>query len=184
MRDIKVLPLENIRFVKSISISTEIAGIPHFAKVMYARPMTSEYKMKETPDDKPSYFGYLEENYPTDAVDELILFAVRNLYPNAKVKTSHLFFNVDEEKYERIYKNYHLGKFYIQVNPGVKDIYEALKLGKTSWPVFSTAIDFICFLHEKEEFANTYSIIEYNIDKEDEFKSLWDALLKSIVPVI
>ena len=65
MTEIKVLPLENIRFVKSISISVEIAGIPHFAEVLYARPMTSEYKMKVNPDDKPSYFGYSEEMYPT-----------------------------------------------------------------------------------------------------------------------
>lgn len=183
MELIEILPLERIRFVKTISFSSSFGLKTIFAKVVYSRKLSPNYKMTSTDKLLDLYFNTKEEVYPNDDIDKFILSAIQNIYPDAKMHTSLIMFNIEEESLLKSLKSLHKDKFEIQANPYVGDIYEALKSGKNSWPIFIKSFDLFTASREIENWFNKLSIVDYNIEKEDEFKKFWSQIESSVLPI-
>lgn len=180
--EITVLPLEEVRFIKTISVVQEIAGRPYRAEIIYLRRPSSDYKMK--PDSNPKenlYFRIKEEQYPSDIIDDLILEGIKKAFTEVSVRTSLLLFNTVLDHYKRILPNFRKESFTIQVNPHIDDIEKVIASGNTSFPVFIEEFLLYCFHHETQVFQNGLSILEYDIDKEPEMTSLWDKLKKEVL---
>lgn len=179
--NITVLPQDEIRFVKTISVVQEIGGVPHRAEMIYLRRPASDYKMKQASNpDENLYYGIKEEQYPSDIIDDLILEGVKKVYSEVYVRTSLLLFNTELDHYKRILPNFRKESFTIQVNPHIDDIEEVIASGKVSFPVFFKDFLLYCFPHETQFFQNGLSILEYAIDKETEITDLWNKLEKEV----
>jgi hypothetical protein len=184
MTTISLLSPNEIKFVKTISFSKSIGGIPHFAKIIYTRKPSSEYQMKQ--DDtsfKRLYYGIKEEAYPKDTIDEFILYAIKNIYTDAIVRSSILMFNTELDNYKRILPQFCKNRFVIQINPHI-DIDQAMKSGKNEWSGYFINLELFCYPSEKEVFQNSLSILEYNIDKETEFLDFFQKLEKQVEPIL
>lgn len=184
MTTISLLSLDEIKFVKTISFSKTIGGVPHFAKIIYTRKPSPEYQMKQ--DDTSSqrlYYEVKEEAYPKDAIDEFILQGIKSIYTDAIVRSSILMFNTELDNYKRILPQFCKNEFVIQINPHI-DIYQAMKSGKNKWPVYFISLELFCYPNEKEVFQNSLSILEYNIAKEIEFNDFCQKLTNQVEPIL
>lgn len=98
MRTIKVLPIEQMYFIKKISLDDTISSLV----VCYARNLSEEYRMN--PDrsarEKHLYLGYSEKEFPCDVLDKKILKEIQRNFPKAKPQSSLLMLNVDKENYQ------------------------------------------------------------------------------------
>lgn len=179
---ITVLPQDEIRFVKTISVVQEIGGVPHRAEMIYLRRPMPNYKMKPASNpDESLYFGNKEEQYPSDIIDDLILEGVKKVYSEVHVRTSLLLFNTELDHYKRILPNFRQESFTIRVFPHIEDIDEVIASGKTSFPGFLKDFILYCFPHETQFFQNSCSRLEYAIDKENEITDLWKRLEEEVL---
>lgn len=177
---ISVLPLQDIRFVKTISFSLKRFGVPHLAKVVYSRGLSADYKMRRNADANPLYFGYTEDSYPVDDIDDLIFYAIKNVADDAAVKTSLMLFDTEQLTFQRQLAGMTHGKLTIQANPQFDDIEKVIRSGKTQWPVKLATLDLYCHAGDKELLGDICSIINYDINRETEFIALWQRMLDSV----
>lgn len=78
MTTCKTLPLDEIRIVKTISISSEMRSIPNYAEIIYTRNLSPAYCMKKSEGNIERLFYDHDENiYPNDSIDDFILAAVK-----------------------------------------------------------------------------------------------------------
>lgn len=88
---ITMLPIERIVFVKKINIENTFSS----DVLCYVRKPSEQYSMK--PEDKSTLeraiFGYKEQEYPCDELDEAIIDFLQSKYPNAKCQTTLLMFD-------------------------------------------------------------------------------------------
>lgn len=108
MNTISFLPIEEMRILKQIIIVSDFPKDRELSVgyIVYERILTDRYKFKET-NKKSDGFDYLidfpkQELYPHDDVDDIILQAVKNLYPKSTLRNHHLIFNVDRENIDRL----------------------------------------------------------------------------------
>lgn len=96
IKTIKVLPLEEMFFLKKIDLEDTISS----DVVCYARKVSYDYKLtpKEDPSGKHLHLGYKEEDYPSDKLDREILEHIQEKFPRAKSHTSLMMFNVEKEE--------------------------------------------------------------------------------------
>lgn len=99
MNTIHTLPIEEIKFVKTISFNVELFGRIYSGKIVYKRNPTSTYHMDET---KRSTFDrmmchYPEECYPNDIIDKIILEGVKDKYPTGRIRTKLMLCDIEKE---------------------------------------------------------------------------------------
>ncbi len=71
--------------------------------IIYKRPLSNNYKVKEYSEDINFFGGYPEEkSFPHDEFDELMLNSVKNIYPKSRMQSKLLLFNTDREYISRL----------------------------------------------------------------------------------
>lgn len=185
MTTFKTLPLDEIRIVKTISISSEMRSIPNYAEIIYTRKLSPAYCMKKSEGNIERLFYDHDENiYPNDSIDDFILAAVKKTYPDAKMKSSLMMFDVELEHYKHILSSKIAEKFNIRVNPRFDDMQQVIESGKNEWKGFSINLELFCYPNEKGIFKDSLSICEYNINKEMEFDNFWNEPTKQVGNII
>lgn len=185
MTTFKTLSLDEIRIVKTISISSEMRSIPNYAEIIYTRKLSPSYYIKKSGGNIERLFYEHDENiYPNDSIDDFILAAVNKTYPNAKMKSSLMMFDIELEHHKKILSSKIKVKFLIQVNPRFDDMQQVIESGKKEWKVFVVNLDLFCYPNEKDIFKDSLSICEYNINKEMQFDNFWNELTKQVGHII
>lgn len=93
------------KIIKQIVLRQNDTGSKKYPCILYEREVTSDYKMKEISDGKksPYLFEYPDQkSYPSDKVDEIILDAVKKIYPQSILKNYYLCLSVDNDKIEEL----------------------------------------------------------------------------------
>lgn len=125
--DISVLNLENVRVVKTITLSVDRNGNNCMAEFMYARKLTDAYKMKQfVPQNDQERFDYnlngpYETEFPNDALDISILEAIKTVYPRAKMRSKLLLCTSEYRSLLR-YRKYHKDYAEIRLLPDISKI--------------------------------------------------------------
>lgn len=123
---IHVLPENEIYLVRKISLfdKSDRRKQPIMGTLIYARRFDKirNYIMHPHPMDQFNrcVYGYKEDEYPHDILDDLILDTMRNLFPKAERKSEILMFNVDKDKYEYIRVNYKKTEIKLMVSESLK----------------------------------------------------------------
>ena len=173
----KILPIEKIRFYKTITFSKIVGSIPYFAEVKYARKPSCQYKMKyDNPDFKELYLVDDEKHYPKDEIDEFILSALRNIYADAKVKTSLILFDSELESEKLRLSNMKRKKIELYARPQIDIIHQIPKWTINGVEQFNICLDFFCFPNEERFFQDSMPMMEYNISTIEKFKGFWNKL--------
>lgn len=183
MKTIKVLPLEEIKYVKTICFNMDFCGHNYTAKIVYKRNPSTEYKMDNTKRSKVDELMcfYPEECFPKDAIDELILKGVQERYPSAKAYTRLMLCDCEKEDITKELANYPRESFQINIQPRIDDIDAILQMGKSTWRVFMKSLPlYLTNSTEVDLFKNEGSFLYYDLDKEDEMISMEPALLNEV----
>ena len=135
-KTITSLELNEFRILKHIQFSTDakFAGFPN-KSVIYKRKFSNNYKFSQSEPEENTLenrMGRLmsdfpkQQNYPNDRIDEIILKAISDIYPNTTVRNELIVFNVDLEKIERI-KNKRSNRGNIIFSPTIADYSDLTK---------------------------------------------------------
>lgn len=183
MKQVNVLPNDEIKYVKTISFSKSFMGQEYTAKIVYKRNPSANYTMdysKQTPVERLMYY-YNEDCYPCDVIDKIILNGIRQNYPEARVSTSLMILDVEKTTIEKELSNYKKEEFIINIQPDIKDLDALLKTGKTQWRVFLKKLPiYVTNSLDSQFFKNEGSILHYELDKEQEMISLEPSLLNEV----
>ena len=184
MKQINVLPLEEIKYVKIISFEVEVNGELRPAIIAYKRSPSKQYTMDESKrsDLDRLLYVYPEESYPRDKVDELILEVIKDACPDAKVSTSLMLCDVEKEHLERLLSSYSKRSFTIDILPRVRNFEDVINSGKTSWRCFEKKLPL--YVHLKKEdvlYIRDTSTIYYDIENEENMQDLEPTLLGDVL---
>ena len=178
-----VLPIEEIKFVKTIIFYVEFLGKKSIAKIVYKRNPSSLYKIDETKRseiDKMMYF-YPEECYPKDAIDEMIYAGIKSKYPSAQVHTKLMLCDVEKERIENELSQYQKETFQINIQPLIRDLDDVVMSGKTQFRVFQKNLPlYIIHSADADIFKFDGSFAYYELDKENEMIALEPTLLNEV----
>ena len=183
MNTIHILPIKEIKFVKTISFDVELFGRIYSGKIVYKRNPTSTYRMDET---KRSAFDqmicyYPEECYPYDIIDNIILKGVREKYTTARISTKLMLCDVEKEDIINQLKNYAKESFTIYIQPRIDDINAIINSGKTQWRMFTKVLPlYITNTRDTELFRNEGTILYYDLDSENDLIDLEPHLLNEV----
>jgi len=110
---IRVLNQNNLKVVKHLHISKNVAGEEHFADVIYLRNLTKDYRMadKEIVDQKEKFnrfiFGIPDDEYPSDNLDGWIEELIGSKYKIEKRENSLLLFTTELRDLQVYRNSYH-----------------------------------------------------------------------------
>lgn len=109
MKNIEILPNEDICFVKKISFAPrneELYKMGFYGVFYYGRPITKQYKMKEINENEwqNRIYAYKEEDYPKDLLDKIIFDSIKENFSDVKVRTSLQMFDVERDENRELYK--------------------------------------------------------------------------------
>ena len=184
MKTINVLPIEEIKYIKTISFDVEVDGELCPALIVYKRNLSKDYAMddsKRSDTDRMLYY-YPEECYPKDAVDEVILGAIQEVCPGARVSTKLMLCDIEKENLEKLLSSYSKHSFKIAIMPHIKDLDAVLKSGKTSWRVFEKELPLYVHLRKRNnDYIRNISTIYYDIENEDKMIEMEPTLLNEVL---
>ncbi|MBS4041379.1 MAG: hypothetical protein KGZ81_12370, partial [Flavobacteriales bacterium] len=127
-RTLKWLDIHEMKVLKQIIIiSDRQNGETEIGRILYTRPLTTEYNFikqqaeEESLGEKNKFERLFQEypkqaNYPNDRIDEIIFNAVKRAYPKSVLRNDSILFNVDLEKIELL-KNRNIIKSAIYFSP-------------------------------------------------------------------
>lgn len=183
MKTINVLPVNEIKYVKSISFDVELFGKVYIGKIVYKRNMSDIYKMDESKRssiDKMMCY-YPEESFPSDVIDKLLLEGVRNKYPSAHIYTSLMICDSDRDRITKELASYAKVPFHINIQPRIDSIDTLVKINKTSWRIFTKELPlYLTNTNDIALFQNEGSFIYYDLDKEQEMINIDPQLLSDV----
>jgi hypothetical protein len=110
---VTILSPDKFRFVKIIQIISDYRKSAEITLgyIIYKRLFATDYKFKEVPKEERDvsyYVQYPQQNlYPVDNVDNIILQAVKNLFPKSEVRNDSIISSMDLEKIEMFQKRPH-----------------------------------------------------------------------------
>lgn len=184
MKTIQLLPYEEIKYVKTIYVEKNFLNRVYTAKIVYKRNPSLNYTMdysKATPFEN-MMLSYGEDCYPCDIIDDIIVEGIRQKYPQARVCTSLMMFDVEKDNIEKELENYPKTEFQINIQPNIQDINGISKMGKTQWRVFMKTLPiYLTNSQEIELFRNEGSFLYYNLEQEDSLISLEPTLLNEVI---
>lgn len=183
MKTITVLPVEEVKFVKTISLDMDFCGRNYTAKIVYKRNLSPDYPMDSTKrskvDEMMSYFP--EECYPQDVIDGLIFKSVQERYPSAKVHTRLMLCDCERDEIIRELSNYPQETFHIRIHPRIDSIETIQNMGKIEWRVFLKTLPlYLTNTTDRELFKNEGSILYYDLNKEAEMIQMEPTLLNEV----
>ncbi len=124
--NIKWLDIKDMKILKQIIIvSDRQFGEVEIGRILYTRPLTEDYNLKKQQEESDKQTDSLakffpefpaQKNYPVDRIDEILLAAVRALYPKSIVRNDTILFDIDQEKIE-VLKNREILKSSIYFSP-------------------------------------------------------------------
>jgi hypothetical protein len=96
---IHMLPMDECRIIKKISIAKNYKGKVHFATILYERTLTENYnfKSKEVQSN--------DSNIPHDELDKAIFSTIQTQYPDALVFTESQFFDSEKRRKDMWFKS-------------------------------------------------------------------------------
>ena len=184
MKTMNVLPVEEVKYVKIISFDVEVDGESCPALIVYKRNPSKDYTMddsKRLDTDRMLYY-YPEECYPKDAVDEVILGAIKEVCPGARVSTSLMLCDIEKENLEKFLSTYSKHCYMIVILPHIKDQDSVLRSGKTSWPIFEKELPLYVHLRKhNNEYIRNISTIYYDVENEDRMIEMEPTLLNEVL---
>ncbi len=184
MKTINVLPINEIKYVKIISFDIEVDGELCPALIVYKRNLSKDYAMddsKRSDTDRVLYY-YPEECYPKDAVDEVILGAIKEVCPGARVSTKLMLCDIEKENLEKLLSTYSEHSFKIAILPHIKDIDSVLRSGKTSWRAFEKILPLYVHLRKQSiDYIRNISTIYYDIENEGKMIEMEPTLLNEVL---
>lgn len=183
MVTINVLPLNEIKYVKTICFDMNLCGRYYTAKIVYKRNLSENYQMDNTKRSKVDELMcfFPEESFPKDAIDELILKGVRERYPSAKVYTRLMMWDCERDEIIKELSNYSQEKFQINILPRMDDVDAIMQMGKSSWRVFVKSLPlYLTNSNHRELFKNECSFLYYDLNKENEMIKLESVLLNEV----
>ena len=184
MKTINVLPIEEIKYIKTISFDVEVDGELCSALIVYKRNLSKDYAMDESKrSDTDRLLCYFpEECYPKDTVDEVILGAIKEVCPGARVSTKLMLCDIEKENLERLLSTYSKHSFKIAIMPHIKDVAAVLKSGKTSWRVFEKILPLYVHLRKQTiDYIRNISTIYYDVENEDKMIEMEPTLLNEVL---
>lgn len=101
---IRILDMDNVKVIKHIRLEVDSFGHRVPAEIVYLRDFTDGYKMAqiepetEEEEREKRETGHFQRQYPSDILDEAIIDAVKNIYPQAGGFNSLLVTNMDYRK--------------------------------------------------------------------------------------
>ncbi|MCR2007769.1 helix-turn-helix transcriptional regulator [Bacteroides acidifaciens] len=117
-------PLDNNRMyiVKIITINASTPyGAQDIGYIMYEREFKEDYKFTESNTPANMFEEYpRQKDYPHDALDNLILKVIQDVYPNSRLHNKFVFFNTDLDYIERL-KQPPAKELTIRMQPFVSD---------------------------------------------------------------
>lgn len=143
---IRLLSVDNLNVVKRICFSKNIDGARKKGEILYLRKITSSYRMnpKTIVDEKERFErlakGSQENEYPKDALDNLVFRAVRAKYRDAVVHSSLLLFST-ELKHIQLYREMHCHHTSLVITPRYSDISADMSSMLDGLDLFSTSLD-------------------------------------------
>lgn len=154
---IRVLDIENIKFIKTIRLAHDRNNNNCNADLVYLRKMTPEYKInKQDPPGPPA-----QEDFPSDILDDTILEAVRTVYPEAVIINELLALSTDYRTLLR-YKNYQKDYAEVRVLPDISQIPVELLQYINNIEAFRIRFDiFMQYRHPNTAFSNEGFEIRY-----------------------
>ena len=182
MSTITILPTDEIKFVKTIYLEKVFFDHPYTAKIVYKRTPSETYKMdysQATPFEQQIFY-YAEKCYPHDLIDNIILTGIRQNYPNARVSTSLMLFDVEKQKIEKELAQYPQEVIQINIQPEA-DIDAIINSGKKQWRIFIKTLPVYLTNSKKTELFHNDCTLCYELDKEDELIRLEPALLNEVI---
>ena len=183
MKTVKVLPYEEIKFVKFIAFEVEVDGVLCTAQIVYRRNPSENYTLddsKRSNLDRLLYY-YPEECYPQDDVDVIILNAIKEVYPEASLSTRFMLCNVEKEEIERILSTYTKTNFKIVILPRIRDWVDVISSGKTSWLGFEKELSlFVHLKKQNNEYIHNISTVYYDVENEDKMIEMEPTLLNEV----
>jgi len=108
-----------------IIVSDRQFGEAEIGRIIYTRPLTEDYNLKNQQEESDKQTDPLakffpefpsQKNYPVDRIDEILLAAVRALYPKSLVRNDTILFNIDQEKID-VLKNREIVKSSMYFSP-------------------------------------------------------------------
>ncbi len=184
MKTINVLPINEIKYVKIISFDIEVDGELCPALIVYKRNLSKDYAMddsKRSDTDRLMCY-YPEDCYPRDAIDEVILSAVKDICHEARVSTKLMLCDMEKEQLEELLSTYSKHSFKIVLLPHIKDIDEVLKSGKTSWRAFEKVLPLYVHLRKQTiDYIRNISTIYYDTENEDRMIEMEPTLLNEVL---
>jgi len=177
MKEISLLPINDMRIIKLIRISKKVKNINIDGQIVYTRTLSDTYKMKKHNKEKTEQERFNElvsaisqSSYPNDEIDGLILKAVQTMYPDANVFNKSLFFNIDKENNK-----------YLTLRPKESCVIYILPSIKMESPylqyqnqIFSKKLDVFVDWSDAKDFSNEGYLLYYQPDRELELKPLMD----------
>lgn len=180
----KMIPLSDIKFIKSISFEVQLLGDSCYAKIVYMRNPSETYWMdssKRTVVDEMMCF-FSEECYPKDNIDDIIFKSVQNRYPSARISTELIVWDAELVSIQRELSCYSKASFCINIQPRIDDINSLVRSGKTEWRVFIKTLPlYILNSSTSNFFKYEGSFLYYDLDKEDALIELEPQLLNEVI---
>lgn len=183
MKTIKVLPINEIKYVKSISFNIELFGRLYTGKIVYKRDLSDDYKMDESKRSSIDKMmcHYPEECYPSDNIDAIIFEGVRKKYPTAYIQTHLMACDSDRNRIAAELASYATAAFQINILPRIDDIDAVVKSGKTSWRAFTKKLPlYLTNSMDTTLFQDEGSFMYYDLDKEQDMIRLEPQLLSEV----
>lgn len=143
---IRLLSIDDLNVIKRICFSKKIGGARKKGEILYLRKMTTSYRMnpKTIVDEKERFErlvkGSPENEYPKDALDDLVFQAVKEKYRDASVHSSLLLYST-ELKDIQLYKEMHCYHTSLVIMPRYSDISSEISSMLDGLDLFSTALD-------------------------------------------
>lgn len=177
---IRMLSSTNCKVIKTISFSFPMKTINQYdGKVMYLRDLSSGYRMncrKEISEEERFdrlLHGIPQDEYPNDQLDELVLQAIQNVYPNAKVKSNLLLFSSELCNLQREIKSSHQYECTITIIPQMDDIYP---LNFEGIELLSFPIDVYIDMMTTKINLDKYFSVEIKTDSIEQYKQIYSKL--------
>lgn len=104
LQPLQLLPNEEFRIIKQVFLIPNSANNSQspLGYILYERKFAEQYKMIEVPEEQKDFkyrMEYPSENlFPVDDVDNIILQAIKNDYPNSTVRSFLLLTNLEQER--------------------------------------------------------------------------------------
>lgn len=175
MKTIEILSSDKLRILKQIMIVSQLSNNRDISigYILYERYLSNEYKFTEKPKEEKDIDYYMDfpkqKTFPKDAIDDIILQAIKNTYPLSFVINHSILTNIDEERIP-FFKNRHIEPGIITFSPNFSYM-DFVSLAGKQFPTLNKNIS-IYNNYIRESIENLFFIGYYELNDSELFEKL------------